>query len=252
VILAYDPKRDLILPEKESVIWRFMDIIKLLSLVQKKALYFSQVRKIAEKYDSHEGKYPRETFEAYRRNGEQLAKLFNAKEMADTHYRSKKTLRKLMSEDIYDDMYINCWHTSEIETNFMWSLYTERNLGIAIKSTVERLINSLKGYEDEIYFGMIKYGEKIVPTKSHFSALIHKRINFKEENELRAIIWKKWNREIKSIGINVPSDINILIESIYVRPKTPDYLIEIIKDLLSIYKIDKEVNRSSLDVPPPY
>jgi len=251
IILAYVPERDLVLPEKESTIWRFMDITKFLSLIQKKALFFSQVKIIAEKYDLHEGKYPIETFEAYKRDGEKLAELFNEKQLADIYYKQKTILRKIMSEEIYEDMYINCWHISELDTNFMWSLYTERKLGIAIKSTVKKLINSFN-YEDEVYVGMIKYGVKIIPTKSRFSTLFHKRINYKEENELRAVVCKKWNRKNKLKGILVPVDIRILIEDIYVRPKTPDYVIEIIRNLLLEYDVDKKVKRSSLDVSPPY
>jgi hypothetical protein len=52
--------------------------------------------------------------------------------------------------------YLNCWHASEHESAAMWGLYQGDGRGVAVKSTFNRLINSLQS-ERLIYAGMVRY-----------------------------------------------------------------------------------------------
>ena len=242
---------EFILPkDRNSKIWRFMDLAKFLYAIQNRCLCFSSAKVVAENFDEYEGKYPKETWEAYMRDHERLKQLLGIKN-EDYKIPSKMDMRKALYMMMITTTYLNCWHKNEVDTPFMWSLYTDRKLGIAIQSTVERLCDSFEYTDYEVFIGCMQYGEKIIQTKSIFTPFLYKRIQFKEENEIRAIILRTgYKKQIQ--GIAVPIDIDVLIENVYLLPKTKIYIAKIIENLLSKYGMDTKVKFSTLDEPTPY
>ena len=61
----------------------------------------------------------------------------------------KGSLKELeaMHEEIHKDLVkhvgVSCWHMSTCESAAMWSLYSKTNEGIAIRSTVGRLLEQV-------------------------------------------------------------------------------------------------------------
>lgn len=138
-------------PPDDTTIWQYMDFTKLVSIPERKELFFARVDKVD---DPYEGTIPefsrRERMETYKvqypdRTEEQLKRSFAA---LDRYAELVGT----------GSMLINCCHINQFETAAMWELYAQRNSGIAIKTTFKRLKVSLdKATPDKIKFGLIKY-----------------------------------------------------------------------------------------------
>ena len=85
--------------------------------------------------------------------------------------------------------YVNCWHLSEYESDFMWKQYAGIGNAIAIQSTYQRLIDSIET-EQDCYIGMIKYigQDYYIKDGNIFSRFLHKRREFEHEKDVRLLI----------------------------------------------------------------
>jgi hypothetical protein len=73
----------------------------------------------------------------------------------------------------------------------MWDVYAPGGAGIALKSTIARLRDSLGHYAEPYYVGQVKYIDYETGTldlSSVFHALLTKRLSFDHEHEIRALI----------------------------------------------------------------
>ncbi len=97
-----------------------------------------------------------------------------------------------------------------------------------------------------------------MPETHLFFPYLHKRISYEHEKELRAIIMKlpskngaiDINAEPFEFGLQVPVDLEILIDKIIVCPSAPKWIFELTEDVCKKYAIDKEVIQSDLDTTP--
>jgi hypothetical protein len=163
--------------------------------------------------------------------------------------------------------FVNSWHIKEHESAAMWKVYLSNNEGIAIQSTYQRLIDSLSIYDDfEVYVGRIKYidyDKEAIPMGNILSPYLYKRKSFEYEDELRALIWTPQhgkndllnpqnNKFLNTPGLLVDVDIEKLIDSIYVAPNAPSWVLEVIRAVTNRFEIDKEVKQSNLSSTPVY
>jgi hypothetical protein len=130
--------------------------------------------------------------------------------------------------------------------------------GIAIQTTVSKLITVLEASNNDLPFDIasVNYDTSKLANLSTkpngepdisfnmTETLFTKRPCFQYENELRVIVR---NSKPKSTGFNwCDLDINSLIESIYVNPEAPDWIISLTKDLANSYKIEDKVEESTI------
>ncbi|GAI79633.1 unnamed protein product, partial [marine sediment metagenome] len=180
-------------------------------------------------------------------------------------YRGKMPPRgiKLLSE-FYKQFvkltYVNCWHISQHQSAAMWKIYLQSNEGIAIRSTCGKLKESLKkDTSHELHIGKVKYisyVKDVIPEGSLFP-YFHKRMSFDYEKELRAVIQAfsydkdaniNWSKSPYRAGLNVPVDLDILIDHIILTPSCSSWLKEVVKSVLSKYNLKKPVRKSLLYV----
>ena len=146
----------------------------------------------------------------------------------------------------------------------MWNLYLKSNEGVAIQTTFENIKECFNQINENIYIGTVRYidyDSDIFSSDKSFAfnflrAFLHKRKSYSHENEYRAIIWDNGSSELKMLasnesGIYIPVDLNILIEKIIVIPDSEEWFIELVTEMMVIYKLNKEVVRSVLDEKPP-
>jgi Protein of unknown function (DUF2971) len=232
-----------IIPKDSAKIWRYMDFAKFISLLDKKALFFSRADKLG---DPFEGSFP----EA---NVKKRQKLGNEFETLGAYYR------------IYIKLtVINCWHLNEYESDAMWKLYTQNGEGIAIQSTVGRLTSSLNKYKfDPVDIFRVEYRDykKVEIPEGTLSPYFHKRKSFEHEKELRAVIQRlfyKPNGEIDfektpfKNGIYVPVNLSNLIENLYLSPTCPIWQKEILDSLVNKYGPNISFKQSQLIEKPEY
>lgn len=231
--------------DKNVKIWRYFDFAKFISLLETKSLWFTRADKLE---DPFEGSFPKSNIR------------YRSKIYKDIP--SKKL--PLISEffrNLRQHTFLNCWHENEHESAAMWDLYSRNNEGIAIQSTFQRLSDCFRDYKKEdIFIGKvtyIDYQRDWMPENNSFFPFIHKRKSFEHEKEIRALVQhfnldKKTGKitlaiDMASNGLMVPVDIALLIENIYVSPKSPKWIYELVTSLLKRYDFrDKEVNRSYL------
>jgi hypothetical protein len=267
--MPFKPHPDLVAPRHEEIIWRYMDIAKLLSLLDKRALYFTRLDQLGQ-LDPFEGYYTNanvavdqlsfndlpanwkigdgaivdeKTWDAIRQNGNQLRQFAKAqREMT----------------------FVNSWHVQPHESAAMWSQYLKSQDGIAVQSTYGRLCDSFKGYEDfDVFIGTMRYldyDKEVIPTRNILYPFLSKRRSFEHEKELRCLIWTPQDgknnlteNKFKNVnGIYVSIEIPVLIQKIFVAPTAPTWVSETIASVVGKLGLKVEVVQSDLLAVPLY
>jgi len=148
-----------------------------------------------------------------------------------------KGLRKALKEhgrSVARTTFVSSWYLSEVESAALWRLFPKSDEGIAIKSTVDKLMKSLAEGPEEysVWITPVTYGHertrerKAKGAKSYSSddVVFTKRACFEHEKELRLVIYghdlakpipRSWR------GVKVPVNINSLISEVVVGPEAP-------------------------------
>jgi len=232
-------------------IWRYMDFPKFVSLLDKKALFFTKATTFIEKFDKYEDIYP----PIFIKKLLEATKTEQAKELIKERFKQFREFGEILG--------INCWHINEKESDAMWKLYCIGGKGIAVQSTYHSLRESFNAYIDnDIHIGVVKYIDyniDDIPFGNVMEPYLHKRKSYEHENELRAIVLKKFDVPEDEIwtpyipfenGIYIPVDLETLIEKIYVSPTSPNWYLDTIESIIKKFNISKDVYRSSLDAEP--
>jgi hypothetical protein len=85
---------------------------------------------------------------------------------------------------------ISCWHENQTESDAMWALYAGRNAGIAVKSTVTRVLEAFASSERVMSIAKVTYdtaGTLSALTSGVYDSILIKRHAFHHENEVRII-----------------------------------------------------------------
>ncbi len=230
-------------PDEHETIWRYMDFTKFVYLLDKKALYFTRSDKFDDKF---EGAIPKPT-------------IISRKALVlglGTHL-AEETLKVMSqgSREVRKWIFINCWHINSIESAAMWEQYGQKNKGIAIRSTFARLRDSLSSPNHDMQIGMVNYidhARDIIPDGNVFHALFCKGRSFEHEHELRAAFLKPSETSDIQPGLNIPCNLDILIDEIFVSPEAPNWYKELVNSILQKYGLNREAKRSNLDEDPLY
>ena len=243
------------LPDRNATIWRYMDLAKFVSLLEKRALFFNRSDLFDDRF---EGSYPAGAAveAALPRMVLDFAgdpSLPERVEKANQWSSWRKQFR--------ESVLVNCWHINEHESAAMWKLYADK--GISIKSTVQRLIDAIRCAE-EVHVGAIQYRDydyATFPSMNVFHACVSKRKSFEHEQELRAIIWDKdrfagpsgsYPVHKRDRGTYAATDPDRLVEEIRVLPGAHTDILESVASICTKYRLKKEVRQSRLDDTPLY
>ncbi len=226
-----------------SCIWRYMDFTKFASMLDKSGLFFSRLDRLE---DVFEGSVPAPNFEVRR-------------EIEREHGMPEGKLNEFgpFLKWIRQWVYVNCWNMNETESAAMWKLYSKSNDSIAIRSTFGRLDECIG---DRCYIGKVKYinyATETIPESILYYFFLHKRISFVHEQEIRALIAEfpskvDFDFSNDSEGKLFETDLNQLIDRIYIDPTAPTWLLELTTSLCAKYGLKKEVKQSSLIGEPLY
>ena len=231
-------------PSDEAVLWRYMDLPKFLSMLEKRALFFARADKLG---DPFEGSFSRANEllrpSLYGEGSEDLTRVYS-------EYMKSLTRFTL----------INCWHQNDVESQAMWRLYSRGQDGVAVKTTFKNLKDCLTGSEP-IYVGRVNYVDystEFIREDNAFGPYLYKRKSFEHEREIRAVFQKTpdenkpvpLRNDICEIGINVDVDVDTLIQEVVVDQRADDWLLELVELLVARYGIEAPVVRSALGEPP--
>lgn len=256
-------------PEPNTVIWRYMSLGKFESLLRTKSLFFCRADRFS---DPYEGSITRIEAEYRIKEQKNIANFYGTKfnpQKAEENVNDLAEIHKLFKKQHV----INCWHINNSENDSMWRLYLKSNEGIAIKTTIERLLESLSDSTEEIFCSKIRYldyendiwyNEHEYPFGSYnlFIPLVHKRMEFKQEAEIRLIhkigefreqeTNNYWKQQPTQKGKFINVDIEQLIETIYCPPTGDSDHVNEIQKLVSKYNLKFEIKKSTLTKEPYY
>ncbi|MCG3154092.1 MAG: hypothetical protein DKINENOH_00684 [bacterium] len=233
-------------------IWRYCDVTKLFSLVDRKALFFSRIDKLEDRF---EGSFPKTNISI---RAEEYGKYFaeNADTMSKFHSYAFEQIRKLCL--------VNCWCASEYEIAAMWKFHINGAHGIAIQSTIDRFKNSFTDVlDDDIFVGNVRYidfqSERINEGRL-LDRFFCKRRSFGFECEFRAVILRfqeslqqgviNFDRPPYEHGKYIEVDLDRLIEAVFVSPSAPTWFVELVQSVIERYGLKKNVKQSDLDDDP--
>ncbi len=211
------------LSDPNATIWKYMDIFKYLTILQREELFLQRVDKYQDKYD---GFMP--TF----RNGDTLNGSPLNPEMIQGLNDAYNQTRQYA--------YANCWTLNEHESSLMWDCYSNKLGGVAIKSTLQRLCDSVIDGRD-IYVNPVKYDFPNIELGNIYFPLLSKRPQFNDEKEVRLFYTDlegvKPNAKKNLVDhIYIKVNLDTLIESAFFHPATPDWMLETLTAVISKYK----------------
>lgn len=163
-----------------------------------------------------------------------------------------KLENELSSGDVMTK-FVCSWSKGNLENYALWKIYCNSGIGVAIKSSVERVEKSLKipdDFSSEFFHGEIHYGGP----KEGCDYTMRKMHAFSFESEYRFIFDFDYDdSEIAKImpkkdGFSIPVELEILIEEIIISPFNNILSENLIKDFLKKYKLDAKVSKSYLGV----
>lgn len=249
-------------PEDDVWLWRYMDLVKFVSLLEHGALYFSRADRFS---DPFECVYPRPVMEW-------LASMY-----AETLGASgNASMSMMLTRRMRETFLLNCWHENAFESAAMWDLYDRTGNGVAVRTTMARLKRSFARTEEIVYIGRVRYidYEREVWTSQEMNTLyptVHKRKSFEHEREVRAVIWNMSKLPMKhgmrdgkpfghldfdanpiSHGVLVQVQLADLVEQVYVAPNSQLWMHDLIRRLCNRYGLEVEVTRSNLYEAPLY
>jgi len=244
-----------------------MNLEKFESLLQNNALFFCRADRFS---DPYEGSIPRREAE-YRIKEYAKISAFSGNDFDPI--KAQKGIDGISNLHILfkKQHIINCWHINNVENDSMWQLYLKSNEGIAIKTTVDRLLRSFSNTDEKILCSIIRYldyendkwydkDEYPISSYNMFIPLVHKRREFKQEEEIRLInkiekyrdLDKFWEQQPNRKGKNINVEIEKLIDIVYCPPTSDDYQIDEIRKIISKYNFDIKVLKSELSKKPYY
>ena len=188
-------------PPPDTKIMRYMAAWKFRSLVQD-GLCFTRLDKLG---DTFEGPTPTANIQQRKDNHRRGITgdgwdLVKRKDISDEALIHDESLR---NENLRLCTYVSCWTIGKIESYPMWECYTDKSkAAVAIVSTVERLGTRIREGNSSVYLGEVKYiNFDIVERREmpdfHLHYALQKRIEYKDERELRAVMGptSKWSVE---------------------------------------------------------
>jgi hypothetical protein len=232
-------------PADELVIWRYMDLPKLLLLLEQRGLYFALLSEFEDKWEAVLGR-------------ELTAGIAS-------HFSSASGQVIDLYQEYFNHTAVNCWYCGEDESIAMWRLYTNSEYGVAIRSNVGDLKRALSASEQDVYLGLVEYRDHTAPPSqvltasqiTPYKAVLQKRICYKHECEMRAITeflprfperpapGEVFVAPYPQRGRPVTVDLLTLIHAITTGPDFPGWAMELLQSALSRAGLNPPLNESS-------
>tara|TARA_Y100000052_G_scaffold26871_1_gene32758 strand:- start:16447 stop:17154 length:708 start_codon:yes stop_codon:yes gene_type:complete len=233
-----------------------MDFQKFSNLIETGGLYFARADKLGDEY---EGSMPvNQRFEEEHAEPNFQDKDGNPIEMPvevkEQFSRVPKYLNPSVRRMNVKSTFVSCWHSAQDENAGMWGRYTKTNESVCIKSRYNILRQLLP---HEAHIGRVQYidfDKDLFPSKDFLEPFVHKRRFFEDEREIRAVIpfsnARKCKRWKSGEGYCVPVDLNKMIETIYLHPRSSETFVNMVEELVGDKGLEALILKSRMGKPP--
>jgi len=240
-------------------LWRYMNFSTFLSILDRRALFFPSIATLSAG-DPYEGEPAFYRIEAARSVGEEELRRLRLQYQVFSHLN-----------------FFSCWHMNDNESDAMWKIYLRSGEGVAILSTVKRLITCFRNTQDTVYIGAVQYIDHatLQPSLENlgYSAYMFKRLAFQHEREVRVgtfrgdvnieyfddLGWLKvppLGTAVENIlqtpgrkGIYVDIDVPELIHSVVVSPLSQEWFSDLVISSSKKFGYDFQVIPSEMSRP---
>lgn len=232
--------------EPGAQIWRYMDFTKFVSMLDSRALFFSRLDKLGDRF---EGTVSEPTLDAIR------ASYVGPPEAVN---KLVEMFGKRTPDLMRQTLFVNCWHANAFESDAMWKIYVKGN-GIAVQSTFQRLKRSLSTATQTLFAGEVEYIDfrrAAMDVGIAFTPALHKKKSFEHEKEVRAVWWDTASVQLinqtgshpapDKRGVPVAADLNVLIENVYVAPNADPWFVALVDSVLAKYGLNVKAIPSDL------
>jgi hypothetical protein len=248
--------------DRAKTIWRYLTFSKFISLFTYRALWFSKLNTLIDEY---EGAMPSRTDAAMASDtGRRVPPELRA-HLAGSNQRNVEDGRELTA--------VNCWFLSEVESEKMWNEYAPGPEGVAIKSTISALSQSVFCEPQVSCLGVVRYVDLDTHEMSFheanqaFERAFLKRLAFAHEHEVRIVTMNfrgpmcvnmdgtiptpaeyegaRMNN-FENPGLYVRVDLRELIHAIVLSPGSAAWFESLVKRIVSVSGVESPVFRSAL------
>lgn len=250
VEFTHNADRDVRVRQESSSarIWRYVDLAKFVALLKNRSLYLARADSFEDKWEGSFGA------------------LDVAERLAADPSRSKKLDWRAYRYEVIPTLlptntFLNCWHMNDGESDAMWSIYSSRDYGVAVQSTIGRLSsalclskspqtpsNSLK----RVLIAQVEYVD-YEHLATHFDdekPFLYKRKSFEHEREIRIITQTIVQGEGRNLPkVELPVDLDKLIERVYVSPYAKGWFKDVVEAVVRRFELEFQVEHSDLSAP---
>ena len=219
-----------------TVIWRYMDLAKFVSLLGESALFFPRASTFD---DPTEGSLSDPTA---------LREWRSLDPLVEAVYKAKsRELRKFIL--------ISCWSISKGESAVLWKCYAPTRQGIAVRSSIAHLKQSLQAEPQPIYLGQVQYIDFKIESMSEpvtiLSPFGYKQKPFDDEKEFRAFfVDPRFQDDKRSEEVNrgeyISVDLESLIDEIVVSGTPDQWFLKLVQSIVDRYGLKKPCRESEL------
>lgn len=242
------PSQGWVYAKKDDVLWRYMDIFKLLDLLRTSQLHFTRADQMEDPWEGVQG----------------VDLTDQAGGTVGAHQPVPEGLLKERRRLGLESVFLNCWHQGNDESYAMWRLYGPSGDGVAIRTTVGRLQAALKDDADPTYSALVSYVdlEQVrLPVEPVYYPFAFKRKCYAFESEYRVVKYRhppqdfNEDRTAFKFRYGDPShpeylraDVSLvkLIEGIYVSPDSRSWVAETIRAAVGKFAPGLSVVQSNL------
>ena len=229
-------------PNPAATLWRYMSFAKFCSLLDHRALFFSLVGDMDDRYEGFI--YPPAS--------------------RDDHLRQAESIGRDVLHLFARASLVNCWTQSEHESSLMWKSYAGSE-GVAIRTDFRSLGRSILSSEAlPIVSGGVTYVDYRQTEVPRFgpAPLFHKRLEYREEAEVRVVLPGPPVREeiaapvqldpdvAKWRGRYIPVDLEVLVHAVVLPPDSTPWFSKVVESVTANSPVASRIECSSIALPP--
>lgn len=205
-------------------IWRYMDLPKLIYLLERRKLYLSRADRFD---DKHEGATP------------QAQKVWEA-EHAPGFSEGIAPFRRRQREWTF----ISCWSHCNHESHALWRIFCGPTEGVAVGSQYLRLIELVNPKVEDMEVGLVDYGRDEPIPSNTLVPFFRKRRAFDYEREARLVanIYRcldmrdqEGNLLPPRSCLEIPLHLSTFVQELRIHPEASANYIDMIKSIVTKY-----------------
>jgi hypothetical protein len=216
---------------RDAILWRYMDGPKFEWLVENSRLFMPSVEHLG---DPYEGSTPKAELDWWQAEAEKAENEDQRRIIEHNRGLLSRTALAFRTHAYC----ISCWHMNQNENFAMWKCYTTQPESVAIQTTYSALQICLPPIVQVGLMRYIDYATDRLPSMNMFEYIMHKRVHFQFEHEVRAVAFRfppgavgsdEFHRDFFESESNSeflvyapPLDIKQLIRGVVLSPTAPD------------------------------